>query len=123
MRHALNWFEIPVTDIGRAAAFYAAVLGRAELPTDEPQPGRRMAFLPSEGEGVAGALVADAHGAPSMAGATLYLNVTGDLDGAVARVAPAGGAVLMPITDLGRWGRIALMRDSEGNKVGLHAAA
>lgn len=123
MRHALNWFEIPVTDIARAAVFYAAVLGRTELPMDEPQPGRRMAFLPSEEEGAAGALVQDAHGAPSMAGTTVFLNVTSDLDGAVSRVDAAGGVVLMPITDLGRWGRIALMRDTEGNKVGLHAPA
>ena len=27
--HAINWFEIPVTDIDRAQAFYERVLGKS----------------------------------------------------------------------------------------------
>lgn len=123
MRNALNWFEIPVVDLDRAAAFYATVLDRDALPTDEPQPGRRMAFLPSEGEGVGGALVKDAYGTPAATGTTVFLNAGGDLDAIVSRIEPAGGAVLMPVTDIGPWGRIALLRDTEGNKVGLHSPA
>jgi predicted enzyme related to lactoylglutathione lyase len=32
MAHALNWFEIPVTDFSRAKSFYETVLGIAIEP-------------------------------------------------------------------------------------------
>jgi predicted enzyme related to lactoylglutathione lyase len=41
------------------------------------------------------------------------------LDASLARVAPAGGSVVLPKTDMGPV--IALLRDTEGNVVGLHA--
>lgn len=122
MHNALNWFEIPVRDLDGAAAFYAAVLGVPALPRDEPQPGRCMAFLPSDGAGVGGALVASATGTPAAAGTTVYLNADGRIDAAAGRVSAAGGTVVMPVTDIGRWGRIALFSDPEGNVVGLHSA-
>ncbi len=34
MTHAINWFEIPVIDINRAARFYSTILA-AEMPVHE----------------------------------------------------------------------------------------
>jgi predicted enzyme related to lactoylglutathione lyase len=38
----------------------------------------------------------------------------------VARVEPAGGQVVVPETPIGDPGTIAVIIDSEGNRVGLH---
>jgi uncharacterized protein len=53
--HALNWFEIPVTNFARAQAFYEAVLGR----TIEPMAMGpiTMGFLSSDPNAVGGAIV------------------------------------------------------------------
>ncbi len=39
----------------------------------------------------------------------------------MARVADAGGKVALPKTDIGAPGFIAILVDTEGNRVGLHA--
>jgi len=54
MANAINWFEIPVSDIDRASRFYSSILG-SELQYMEMM-GIKMAFLPMDGQGVGGAL-------------------------------------------------------------------
>jgi predicted enzyme related to lactoylglutathione lyase len=51
----------------------------------------------------------------------MYLNCNGTLDACLARVKDAGGQVVMPKTDIGDPGFIALVMDTEGNTVGLHS--
>lgn len=117
MHNAVNWFEIFVTDLPRAQAFYEQVLDtrlEAELFGGMP-----MAVFP--GDGVAGALVQHPARRPSAEGAVTYLNCNGKLEACLARVEKAGGAVLMPRTDIGDPGFIAWVRDTEGNTVALHA--
>lgn len=123
MGSAINWFEIPVSDLGRAAAFYERVLGR---------PLRRMefmgvgyAFLPYDQPGVGGGLVERGYvggyqAEPALGGAVVYLNVDGRLDEALAAAVAAGGQVIAPATTIATDGRIALIIDSEGNRVGLN---
>jgi len=121
MKNALNWFEIPTTNIDRAAKFYEAVLG-ASLHR-EVIAGIPNAILPySGGEdgAVGGALVQNPRLPPGAAGGLPYLNCTGFLDEALARVGAAGGAIVMPKTDIG-FGHIALIVDTEGNRIGLHS--
>lgn len=55
MRHAISWFELPVTDLDRAKAFYAAILG-ASLSEIAEADDRRFAMFPVE-DGVGGAIV------------------------------------------------------------------
>jgi predicted enzyme related to lactoylglutathione lyase len=43
------------------------------------------------------------------------------LDETLGRVEKAGGKIVMPKTDIGPPGFIAIVRDSEGNSVGLHS--
>jgi predicted enzyme related to lactoylglutathione lyase len=71
--------------------------------------------------GVGGALVRDPRFRPSADGAVVYLDASAGLDGCLERVKAAGGKVLMPRTDVGAPGFIALILDTEGNRVGLHA--
>ena len=121
MLNALNWFEIPASDINRAAKFYSTVLG-AELEIAEMSPGYLMAMLPSE-DGVGGALVQGEGYAPSKEGTVVYLNGGEDLALPLGNVEAAGGQVLVPKTDIGENGFFAYILDSEGNKVGLHSMA
>lgn len=113
-----HWFEIPVREMGRAVSFYDAVLGTALQP--EPHGGMELAVFPYDAEQhVTGALMKLEHCEPSMHGSTVYLSVA-DVAQALVRIEAAGGAVIVPRTELseGR-GAFAQFRDSEGNRVGL----
>lgn len=121
MTNAVNWFEIPASDIGRAVDFYGKLLD-TQLETMEPMPGFHMAMLPyTPQEGVGGALIQGEGYAPSTEGSVVYLNGGEDLNTVLNRVEGAGGKIAQPKTDLGENGYIAFFIDSEGNKVGLHS--
>ena len=118
MANALDWFEIPTADLDRAVRFYEAVLAvslKREVFERVP-----MAMFPFGDKSTGGALVQDARRKPGADGVLIYLNTYGHLDACVQRVAKAGGAVLTPKVDIGEPGFIAIVRDSEGNVVGLH---
>lgn len=120
-KNTINWFEIPVSDIKRATSFYEQLLA-TPLKTETfgpPGAGMPMTVLKSDG-GVSGALVQVNERKPSNDGALIYLNVDGELDTVLARVAKAGGTVVTPRTEIGQMGAYAVFSDSEGNHVGLH---
>ncbi|MFL6194927.1 MAG: VOC family protein [Thermoanaerobaculia bacterium] len=120
MSNALNWFEIPVTDLARAKEFYGRVL-QSEL-REENMAGMSMAILPYQDGGVGGALIQGEPHAPSAQGTVVYLNAGNDLAGALHRVEAAGGKVVMGATHLSdQIGSIAMFLDSEGNRVALHS--
>ena len=57
-----------------------------------------------------------------MAGTMVYLSANPDLSAVLGRVEKAGGSVLVPKTDIGEnMGFFAIIRDCEGNRVGLHS--
>lgn len=117
MKHAITWFEIPARDLERAASFYQAVLG-VTLWRDTVA-GVPHAIFPVDGDSITGALVARGPAPPGPQGVVIYLacrDVTAALDAACA----AGGEVVMPITPLDNIGVIAVMKDLDGNLVGLH---
>ena len=121
MKNVLNWFEIPVGDMDRAVRFYEDVLSanlRREVFFGTP-----LAVFPHQPPAMSGALIQDAKRPPGPGGSLVYINVTGQLDDCVGRVARAGGAVVQPRTDIGKDGAFVLIRDSEGNTVGLHSGA
>lgn len=118
--HALNWFEIPVTNFARAKAFYEAVLG----VTIEPMVigPTTMGFLSADPNAVGGAIVHGEDATPSKLGTVVYLNGGNDLAPMLARVQPAGGSIAVPKTEIGGdFGCFAHFIDTEGNKVGLHS--
>lgn len=120
MSNALNWFEIPVTDLARAKEFYGRVL-QAEL-REATMNGTTMAILPYQNGGVGGALITGEPYVPSTQGTIVYLNAGDDLDGALTRVEAAGGKVVMGATRLSdEIGSIAFFLDTEGNRMALHS--
>ena len=124
MKHAINWFEIPAINFNRAAAFYETILG---TPTRrETIGGISNAVLFTEQndrhEAVGGSVVDNPKLKAGDTGVVPYLNCDTKLDAVLARVAHAGGRVVMPRTDT-PFGFIAMILDTEGNKIGLHSAA
>lgn len=118
--HAVNWFEIPTLDLDRATAFYEKVFSvslRREIFFGVPN-----AIFPGEPGEVRGALVKHDKLAPATTGSVVYLHA-GDLDACLARAKEAGGTIAMPKTSLGPIGFIAMVDDTEGNRVGLHMPA
>lgn len=120
-RNPVGWFEIPVTDIARAKAFYESVLG---ITLEDPmtENGYEMSFFPGAMEdrpGSSGALSKGPGAQPARGGVTIYFTCP-DIEGALERVAAGGGSVVIPLTDLGVYGEMAFVGDTEGNAVGLH---
>lgn len=123
MAHALNWFEIPVADMDRALAFYAALTGCALRREAFGGPGEGLGVFEADGEGdVKGALLKNPRFQPSANGTLVYLNAAPSLDVWLARVSASGGRIVLPkVTLPGGMGCFAHIIDSEGNRVGLHA--
>jgi len=121
MENAINWFEIPATDIDRAIGFYNAVLG-ITLQKGEFM-GEPQAFFPGDQTSVGGAIVQSDRLTPSHTGTVIYLNLgtTANLERALSQVETSGGKTLLPKTDIGDPGFIGVMLDTEGNQIGLHA--
>ncbi len=118
--NALNWFEIPATDIERGKKFYETIFEIQMMSMD--MMGMQMAGFPSMPPHVGGALVKSDQHKPSMDGAAIYLNGNPDLQLVLDRVEHAGGKVLMPKTKIDdHIGFMAFILDSEGNKVAIHS--
>lgn len=120
MTNTLYFYEIPVTDIGRACDFYSLLLGEEISWTQSVD--NLVALLPGRG-GPAGTLIQGPDYRPNKGGAgvIVYLTVAPDLLADLAAVEEGGGQVLMERTPIGPNGFVAYILDSEGNKIGLHA--
>jgi predicted enzyme related to lactoylglutathione lyase len=125
-KHVAVWFEIPAKDLDRAAKFYGQVLGVVLETTAFGDD--RMAFFPASGAGgdadvVHGALVQGPGYEPGDKGPLLYLNGGADLATPLARVAAAGGKVVLEKTAIGKHGWMGIFLDTEGNRVAFHSRA
>lgn len=118
-KHAINWFEIPVSDLARATSFYEDFL-QVTLK-QESMNGIDMAIFPYAEGTVTGALVSAPFLSPSNTGSIVYINVEGIFDDALARAAANGAEVVLPKMAIGPNGFIAHIMDTEGNRVGLHS--
>ena len=123
MNKPISWFEIPALDLNRASAFYeqilAVTLNRGDMgPTS-------LAVFPYDRDNATGGCLMSGPGfKPSAEGAVVYLNADPSLDAVLARIAPAGGAIALPRTELlPGMGAFAHILDTEGNRVGLHSYA
>jgi predicted enzyme related to lactoylglutathione lyase len=112
----INWFEIPVSDMDRAARFYGELLGN---PLERADFGEVPHAFVTSGKDAIGALVKDPNNKPAGDGNLVYFG-TQDIEAAISRVEALGAGVLVPKTAIGEHGHIAVLRDSEGNRVGLH---
>jgi len=121
-RNAIAWFAIPVVDLERARAFYCAMLGIDGMEDMETPNGTCALFPFSEG-GVGGSLNPFMGFKPTAdSGVTVWLKAGEDLQEALDRVPDAGGKILQektPISD--EYGFMAMILDTEGNRIGLHS--
>ena len=114
--NAVVWAEIPVGDLARARAFYAAVL-RQTLTEQDGGPNPMVTFATDPAGGVAGHLY-PGRPAPEGHGNTVHLAAPGALEDTMARVREAGGKVVgEPITIPA--GRFFYALDPDGNSVGF----
>ena len=119
------WFEIYVNDMARARAFYETILTLTLEPEDkeageEPQ----MWVFPSTANapGASGALVKTVGDELEGGGAnTLVYFSCADCDAVLDRVSANGGRVVRNKHSIGSYGFIALIEDTDGNRIGLHS--
>ena len=123
-KNAINWFEIPVTDIDRAQKFYEAIFDISMIPMDMPQLQMRMFPLTDMMNGVGGSLnLSSGFYTPSEdKGPLIYLNANPDVQIVLDRIEKAGGKIVVPKTQISpEYGFMAVFIDSEGNRVALHS--
>jgi predicted enzyme related to lactoylglutathione lyase len=118
-QHPIVYFEIPVTDMDRAVAFYENLIG---LKLDRQIiDGYEMALFPFA-EGAPGATGALAKGdvyRPSKDGAIIYFHVH-DIKSTVEKAQKLGRPILYPVKDIGDAGYVAEIEDTEGNRLALN---
>jgi uncharacterized protein len=110
-----TWIDLGIPDLDRAMEFYGAVLGW-EFDVGPEEYGRYTTCLL---DGRAAAAMAPNHDATAT---EFWWNVylaASDCDATAARVAEAGGTVLVEPADVGPFGRSAMVRDAVGAQFGL----
>lgn len=119
----VGWFEIPVTDMDRAKAFYDAVFG-IEISIHKMNE-LVMGWFPfAEGKpGATGSLVLqkDFYVPGADKGVVIYFS-SDDVQIQLDRVEAAGGTVVQPKKAIGGGhGFMAVFMDTEGNRIALHS--
>jgi len=125
MRNVINWFEIYVDDFERAKKFYATVFKCPvqDLPTNNERHSQmKYATLgdPADDGGICGALVKLDVAKPGVGGTLVYFN-SEEINAELERVEAAGGKVVRHKQNIGDFGFIALIEDTEGNMIGLRS--
>ena len=118
--NAIGWFDMYVSDMGRAVAFYENVFAhKLELLGDPTGETQMMGFPTEMGSyGAGGALVKSNYARPGPGGTLVYFSVE-DCAVVQARVAPAGGKLVRPKFSIGAFGWVSMCEDTEGNMFGL----
>ncbi|WP_291908837.1 VOC family protein [Chitinophaga sp. CB10] len=123
--NVITWFEIPVADLDRAKKFYETILDIEMVKRKDGD--HESVFFPYDPNvvqatsgRVTGVLAKSERHTPSANGTIIYINATPSIQAVLDRVEAAGGKVLSPKIQIPP-GFIALIMDSEGNKIGLHA--
>lgn len=124
MNNAISWFEIPATDLTRATKFYETIFSTSLIAMDMPNIRMRLFPIEDMQNGIGGAVV-DSGGfhKPSMTdGPLIYLNANPDVQNILSKVAAAGGKIVVPKTEISEaFGYMAIIIDTEGNRIGLHS--
>ncbi len=116
----VGWFDIHVANLERAKAFYETVFA-IEL-TDLPSEWGKQSTFPYQhgGANATGALVEKSSFVTNESTTVVYF-VSEDCLTEEGRVKEAGGEVIRPKSSIGEFGFISLLKDTEGNTIGLHS--
>lgn len=122
LKNAANWFEIPVSNMQRAKLFYETIL-EIELMEIKLDEDFIMALFSVEEGTIGGSLCwNEKFYTPSNTGNIIYLNANPDLQMALDKVEQAGGKIIKPKTHISEgFGFMALIEDTEGNRIALHS--
>lgn len=123
--NVVTWFEIPVSDINRAKAFYETILDIVMVKRkDGDDEAVFFPFNPNVVQAtsgrVTGVLSKSGRNSPSSSGTMVYINASPSIQSVLDKVEEAGGKILASKTAIPA-GFIAVIMDTEGNRVGLHA--
>ena len=124
MNNAISWFEIAAIDLNRAQKFYETIFGITMIPMDLPNIKMRMFPLEDMMTQVGGAVVDSGgfHKASSTDGPLIYLNANPDVQNVLDKVIEAGGSIMVAKTEISpEYGYMAVINDTEGNRIGLHS--
>jgi hypothetical protein len=124
MDNAISWFEIPSTDLERATRFYEEIFQVKLFPLDVQNIKMRMFPIDNPEKGIGGALVfnKEFYKPSATDGPLIYLNGNPDVQNILDRVGAAGGTIAVPKTQISpEYGYMAVIIDTEGNRVGLHS--
>ena len=124
MDNAISWFEIPASDLDRAQKFYEAIFGISLFPMDLPNIKMRMFPIDDPMKGIGGAVVDSGgfHKPSATDGPLVYLNGNPDVQQVLDKVTAAGGTIMVPKTEISpEYGFMAVILDTEGNRIGLHS--
>jgi len=117
----IAWFEIPVNDMKRATSFYEAVFETTLTPQNFGDV--LMAFFPGQDSknGAPGSLMKYESYVPSEEGSLVYFSCE-DVQNELNRVASAGGIIRQEKTQISpEHGYMAVVIDTEGNRIALHS--
>ena len=116
------WFEIYVTDMDRAKAFYGNVVQCDFTPAPMSGGDMEMWFFAAErgAEGAACGLIRHPMRSPNAEGTLVYFSVD-ECATATDRTVAHGGDVVVSKQPIGEMGFISIITDSEGNSIGLHS--
>jgi len=121
MTTQINWFEIPVTNLARAAKFYEAVFND-KLRVETDFSAAPMAIFHNAAQESCGCLIETQDFKASTDGVLVYLDAGPSIKQTIDRIAPAGGKVVLDKLELPKQlGYIAYFIDTEGNRIALHA--
>lgn len=116
----VGWFEIYVQDMERAKAFYESVFAGKLQKIESPELEMWAFPMQENGSGAAGALV-KLPGCPSGGNSTLVYFICENCAVEARKAKENGGKIHKEKFEIGKYGFIALVNDSEGNMIGLHS--
>ncbi len=127
LKAGIDWIEIPVTELERAAEFYGKLF-ETTLEVRDEMPGIRSAFLPLAKRTTSSPVVALMEGKPftpsGYQGCRLYFRAEPTMEAFLARVEDAGGVIEIPPLEFDSQLEktlLAMFFDTEGNLVGAYA--
>lgn len=108
-------FEMPADDIDRAVGFYTTVFGWTITKWDGPEAYYLISTGNEDEPGINGGMGLRS---PHNQAVVDTIDVA-DVDESVAKIAAAGGTVIMPKTAIPTVGWLAYFKDTEGNTFGI----
>jgi uncharacterized protein len=121
MSNTICWFDLPVANLKRAQDFYSKLLDK-KLETTICGDFTMVVFPHNDDSNdVAGCLFEVPNFVPNTSDLLIYFDVNKRIHAAVDAVTKNGGIIVSGIETIGPWGFRAVVLDSEGNKIALHA--